>query len=185
MGIGPKQMGEAILRNLKVKTGKNIDEWLTVVHSTGLSEKKNVMEFLKKEHGLGHFQAQHVFEKFANEDVYGNDEELVNNLFNTEPSKVIYTQVKEMISTLGEDVEIRPCKTYIPFYRRHQFAIVTLNKSEEVVLAVNLPDGFTHDRFTAAKTLASKRINFQTIIAKQSDLDNEIKSIVQQAYGSN
>lgn len=30
MALGPKQMGEAIIRNLKEKTGKSIEEWIAL-----------------------------------------------------------------------------------------------------------------------------------------------------------
>jgi hypothetical protein len=33
MALGPKQMREAILCNLKSKTGKGIDEWLEIKNS--------------------------------------------------------------------------------------------------------------------------------------------------------
>jgi len=60
MALGPKQMGEAILRNLEEKTGKTLEQWISIVKKSKLSDKKSVMDFLKITHGLGHFQAQKI-----------------------------------------------------------------------------------------------------------------------------
>ena len=57
MALGPKEMSEAIVRNLKAKTGKDINEWITVVQQSGHTEKKAITLFLKNECKLGHFQA--------------------------------------------------------------------------------------------------------------------------------
>lgn len=64
MALNPKQMGEAIIRNLKEKTGKSLEEWLKELSETKLQEKKEVIEFLKNQKGLGHFQAQEVYKHF-------------------------------------------------------------------------------------------------------------------------
>ena len=58
MALGPKEMGEAILRNLEEKTGKTLEQWISIVKKSKLSDKKSVMDFLKNTHVVGHFQAQ-------------------------------------------------------------------------------------------------------------------------------
>ncbi|MEL7005905.1 MAG: DUF5655 domain-containing protein [Bacteroidota bacterium] len=185
MALGPKQMGEAILRNLKTKTGKELEEWLEIVQASGLTEKKTMMQFLKTDHGLGHFQAQKIFEQFIGQDMYEKEGEFVENLFKTSTLRKLYGTTEETIKTLGEDIRVQPCKTYIPFYRKNQFAILTTNSSEELILGLNLPDDFTHNRFQKAKTPASERINFLTVIKKGSDLDQELQSVIQQSYDLN
>lgn len=64
MALNPNQMSDAIIRNLKEKTGKSLEEWLNELNESELQEKNEVIEFLKKEKGLGHFQAQEVYKKF-------------------------------------------------------------------------------------------------------------------------
>ena len=72
MALGPKQMGEAILRNLEEKTGKSLEQWLTIVKKSKLTDKKSIIDFLKNTHSVGHFQAQKIFECFQGEDAYEN-----------------------------------------------------------------------------------------------------------------
>ncbi len=83
MGLGPKQMQESIIRNLKKKTGKDLSEWLTVIQHSNLSEKKEIMAALKNDHGLGHFQAKIVSEQALNADQYQDTASFADNIFNT------------------------------------------------------------------------------------------------------
>ncbi len=64
MALNPKQMSEAIIRNLKEKTGKSLDEWIEIIVANELIEKNEIIEFLKTKKKLGHFQAQVVFNNF-------------------------------------------------------------------------------------------------------------------------
>lgn len=65
MALNPKQMRDAILRNLEVKTGKSLAQWLVIVRKSGLTDRKTIVDYLKKEYGVGHFQAQTIWENFA------------------------------------------------------------------------------------------------------------------------
>lgn len=185
MALDPKKMGEAVARNLKAKTGKSLEEWLEIVKESNLQEKKPVMEFLKKEKGLGHFQAQRVFEEFKGIDEYGNREMLPELLFNDKKTMKIYKKIKSTIQKLGKDIEARPCKTYIPFYRKNQFAIVYPTKNDEVIIGLNLSEVFHHEKFTKKKTRGSKRINFQTTLQTIQDLDDSILAVIKEAYHNN
>lgn len=64
MGLSPKQMEEAILKNLKEKTGKSLPEWLSLLSEENLSNKKEMKICLKEKHALGHFQAQTIVDVF-------------------------------------------------------------------------------------------------------------------------
>jgi len=61
----PKEMEEAIIKNLIEKTGRSLKEWFLVLEECGLSEKGDLKEHLKNIHSVGHFQAQTIV-KFYN-----------------------------------------------------------------------------------------------------------------------
>lgn len=185
MALGPKEMGEAIIRNLKQKTGKTLEEWLEILSQAQHTDKKSVMTFLKTEHNLGHFQAQKIFEQYSGTDKYTNPDLFIDQLFKTKSSLKMYKHISDAILSFGKDVEVKPCQTYIPFYRKTQFALVTMDKHDNMVLALNLPEGFQHDKFKMTKSLASTRINFETIIEGPNDMDDEMINIVRQAYHAN
>ena len=58
MGKSPKEMADAIVKNLPEKTGKSLDEWLTILAGSGPVSKKERIVWLKTEHELGHVTAQ-------------------------------------------------------------------------------------------------------------------------------
>ena len=64
MGISPKEMEDAIIKNLRDKTGKSLNEWLKVLSEENLSNKKEMKSCLKGKYNLGHFQAQTIVKLF-------------------------------------------------------------------------------------------------------------------------
>lgn len=53
MAPSPKEQQAAIIRNLKDKTGRNLDEWIEQMKGSGAHRPKEQMEWLKKSQGLG------------------------------------------------------------------------------------------------------------------------------------
>lgn len=185
MALGPKQMGEAIIRNLKEKTGKSIEEWIEVLTAENLQEKKEIIAFLKNEKGLGHFQAQKVFEHFKGLDTYEDPSSFADKIFNTKKSKELYEFSKSKILEIAKDIRIQPCKTYIPFYKKNQFVILSKAKDDGIFMGIHLPEGQSSPRFSNASKIGSTRINRQTIIQNKSDFDQEIISVLTEAYNTN
>jgi predicted transport protein len=185
MALDPKAMGEAIARNMKSKTGKTLEEWVKIVKKSKLIDKKEVIQFLKKEKGLGHFQAQRVFEELKGINEYGNREDFITILFQNSKTKKIYKKIESSIKKIGKDITVKPCKTYIPFYRKNQFVIVYPTKNDEVVIGLNLSEVFSHDRFKKGKTKGSQRINFKATINNVKEVDASILSAIQEAYNNN
>jgi len=185
MALGPKQMGEAILRNLEGKTGKTLEQWISIVKNAEVSDKKSVMDLLKNTYGVGHFQAQKIFESLNGKDMYDNTEEFIPSIFNNPELLNAYKKIETTISKFGKDVRIQPCKTYIPFYRKNQFALIKVAKDNKVIIGLNLSDDFKQNRFKKSKTVGSDRINYLTTIDTISDFDSEIIEIIKSAYKNN
>ncbi len=64
MSLSPKEMEDAIIKNLPEKTGKSMDEWLSVLLKENLSNKKEMKSCLKEKYKIGHFQAQTIMKFF-------------------------------------------------------------------------------------------------------------------------
>lgn len=60
----PEEMDAAIVRNLKEKTGKTLEEWCVVLRASNLAEKRELKDLLKQVHGVGHFQAQTIVKRY-------------------------------------------------------------------------------------------------------------------------
>lgn len=185
MALGPKQMGDAIIRNLKKKTGKTLEEWITIVKDENLLDKKEIITFLKTNNGLGHFQAQKIYEHFNGQDKYQDPSTFAKEIFDTNKSSELYEFLKSKLSEFGNDVRIQPCKTYIPFYRQNQFAILAKSKNEEIILGLNLPKNYSNPKFSKQSKKGSERINAETLIKKTSDLDQTVLDAISTAYNSN
>ena len=64
MGLSPKEMENAIVKNLPEKTGKTINEWLKVLFEENLPNEKEMKTCLKEKYKVGHFQAQTIVKYF-------------------------------------------------------------------------------------------------------------------------
>lgn len=185
MALGPKQMGDAIIRNLKERTGKALNEWIEIVKNENLTDKKEIIVFLKTKNGLGHFQAQKVYEHYNGQDKYQDPSTFTKEIFDTKKSFELYEFLKSKILEFGNDVRVQPCKTYIPFYRKNQFAILTKSKGEEILLGLNLPENYSNPKFSKKSTKGSERINAETVIAKSSDFGQSVSDAISTAYKTN
>ncbi len=56
-------MEKTMLKNMTQKTGKPINEWISIVNEQNFIENKNIIKFLKKKHSLGHFYAHLIARK--------------------------------------------------------------------------------------------------------------------------
>ena len=64
MGLSPKEMENAIIKNLLEKTGRTIEEWQSVLEKKNLTDKQEMNVWLKERHKVGHFQAQTIVKFF-------------------------------------------------------------------------------------------------------------------------
>ena len=184
MALTPAQMGDAIVRNLETKTGHPLEHWLDVLHEGDTTDRKSAIAYLKSA-GLGHFQAQKVYEASVGEDPYGDPEALVAMQF---PGTLhaAYAAFAKTCLTLGDDVEARPCRTYVPFYAKRQFAILTAKPDGSLHVGLALPDGFTHEAVELAKGLGgSERINARFALAASGELTAAQRRVLAQAYTNN
>lgn len=143
------------------------------------------MDLLKNTHNLGHFQAQKIFESFDGKDMYDKIEDFIPGLFNTVELLKAFKKIEISITKFGKDVRMQPCKTYIPFYRKNQFALIKVSKDKKVIIGLNLPDDSKNERFKKSKTGGSDRINYQTTLDSISDFDKEIIEVIKLAYNNN
>jgi predicted transport protein len=156
MALSAAQMQQAVINNLPQKTGKSLHEWITLVQSWGLKKNIDILRKLKSEYGLGHVQAQTIVWNLGNEKPYIVTEGYEENIFKS--TFKFYNDLKNEVLAIADDVTVRPCKTYIPFYRKTQFAILT-EKSGKLLLGLNLPENDFRHLANAEKLGGSNRIN--------------------------
>lgn len=185
MALSAKEMGEAIIRNLPEKTGRSLEEWIAAIPGTLGTDRKVVVAWLKKEHGLGHYQAVTIYERFMNRDEYADEGAIEAELFGDSTSALFqgYRGVRDEILALGEDVESIACRTYIPFRRRRQFAVVAPHKGN---LRVGFAIDATIEGLEPAKGMGgSDRITWYVEIKPGANLPDPAREALKLAYDQN
>ena len=61
--MDPLLMEKAMLKNMKEKTGKPLEEWVAMLNDPKLVENKERANFLKEKHSIGHFYAHLIAKK--------------------------------------------------------------------------------------------------------------------------
>ena len=187
MTLGPKQMGEAIIKNLKEKTGKSLEEWSQRILIHELTDKKEIIDFLKNDNGLGHFQALKIFEHLNGKNIYKDPDKLIDQIFDSERTRTLFGYVSSRVSEIGDDITLRPCLTYIPFYRNRQFEILTKTKGDKIILGLNLPENHTGNGLfePTSKLGGSDRINAKKTIDGKNDLNAKLMDLIIISYNNN
>ncbi len=132
MAPSPREQEIAIIRNLPVQTGKSLSEWMAVLRQSNILNAKERLNWLKTQYRLGHFQAQIIIRRFNNsgEGEYDDPKFLLKQHFSAENASLwaIYIKITSTVLPWGHDIQVKPCKTYIPFYRNRIFLVVRAKK---------------------------------------------------------
>ncbi len=180
MALSAGQMQEAVIKNLPEKTGKSLDEWIGIARSFNVSKTNEILKKLKSDYGLGHVQAQTIVWRMDGDKPYietnGYEESIFKNTFD------LYKELKSLIVGISDEIKVKPCKTYIPFYRKNQFAILTEKKSD-LILGLNLKKEKYPELQQAEKIGGSDRITKMIVVSKNNL--TTIKSYIQEAFENN
>ena len=121
MALGPKAMGEAIIANLKRKSGKDLAEWQAVLADEGITDRA-AAEARLLEHGLGRIQAMTVAEVTLGTNHYEEPDDLVDQLFAKFPDqRALFDHAVEAARNTA--LTLQPCRGYAPFYADGRIAV--------------------------------------------------------------
>ena len=136
MALGPKAMGEAIIANLKAKTGKDLQAWRAELERLGITEPAVARKKLKAL-GLGQFQAVAVVERHFALDQYEDEGRLVNAQFERFPQqRALYDEaVRDLVA---RKFRPQPCRGYLPVYLGGKIAISFKATANGLYAALNL-----------------------------------------------
>lgn len=179
--------------SLPQKTGRSLDEWIRVVKKEGPSTLEDQREWLKAQHGLGTNTAWWIAERAAGRNREDEDpnayleaaEGYVAEMFKGKKAglRPIYDALLKLGLSLGRDVKVCPCKTMVPFYRRHVFAQIKPTTISRLDLGLALGDTAVHERLIDTGGLSKKdRITHRIAIANKAEIDREVKHWLRYAY---
>jgi hypothetical protein len=179
--------------SLPQKTGHSLDEWIRLLKKEGPSSEIERRDWLKAHHGLGTNTAWWIAERAAGRNLEDEDpgaylkaaDGYVSAMFSGKKAglRPIYDALLKLGVSLGRDVKVCPCKTIVPFYRRHVFAQVKPSTPTRLDLGLALEDTPVPERLIDTGGLAKKdRITHRIPIAGLSEIDAEVKHWIRFAY---
>jgi hypothetical protein len=177
-------MEDTMIKNLKEKYGKSLEEWIEVVKKTGIQKHGEIIKFLKSEHGFTHGFANLVSLKARGTDSASADstDSLVDDQYKGKESlHPIYVKLISEVKKFGNDVEVAPKRAYVSLRRKKQFALVQPSTKTRLDIGINLKGFDTTDRLEASgsfNAMCSHRVR----TAYVSDVDDELISWLHQAY---
>ncbi len=181
-------MTERWLKELKLKTGRDLSEWLTLIEKDGPPAEKDRRLWLKETHGLGTNAAWWLAERSlgkGTEAYVRSAPGMVDALYSGPKAALrpLHDRIVELALKLGSDVRLCPCKTIVPLYRNHVFAQIKPSTRTRIDLGFALgprkPEGRLIDTGGAAK---NDRITHRIPIQKLADIDAEVQHWLRVAY---
>ncbi len=123
---------QAIVANLPDKTGRSLDQWLSLMKKEGPKEEAEQVKWLKAKYGLGGTTAGLIAERAQGKGEENSDGDryvraaagYVEAMYDGPKADLrpLHDALIELVCALGDDVKICPCTTIVPFYREHVFA---------------------------------------------------------------
>jgi len=181
------KMEESSLANLKERTGRTLDEWIRVVKKTGPATEKQRIAWLKEVHGITTNYALWIAKRVdggGSAAAYDPDA-MVEEMFAGKKAALqpIYDRMLALAFGLGKDVRVSPCKTIVPFYRKHVFAQVKPTTVTRVDVGFALKDMKPVGKLVSTGGFEKgDRITHRIPVASVDDIDTELKKWLKHAY---
>jgi predicted transport protein len=186
-------MTQKWLQDLPPKTGRSLEEWIALIKKSGLPTEKERREWLKKEHNLGTINAAALAERAEGKGTWEDSPEAYLQIAHEWVAaqysgpraalRPLYEQLLKLGLSLGRDVKACPCKTMVPFYRKHVFAQIKPSTNTRIDLGFALGNMKTPKRLIDTGGYGKKdRITRRIEIKSKSDIDDEVKHWLKKAY---
>jgi hypothetical protein len=179
----PEQAAQAMIDNLKGKTGKTLAQWFSVLDKQALEKHGDYMQYLKGEMGVTHGYANLIASKHREKKAGGADDDPVATQYSGPKAglRAIYDRIVATLEKLGDDVEIAPKKTYVSLRRKKQFALVQPSTKDRVDLGLNLKGQAPTGKLEASGSF-NAMVSHRVRLTAPKDVDAEVKAWLKKAY---
>lgn len=181
------------IATLKEKSGRSLDEWLTLIRAQGPKDEKGQRDWLKAEYGLGTNSAGWLAERAAGK---GRIDEAPEAYLEQAPIYVeamyargkahllpLYLELLALGLALGPDVKACPCQTMVPLYRKRVFAEIKPTTKTRIDLGFALGDTPASGRLIDTGGFAKKdRITHRIPLSSPAEIDDEVRRWLGIAY---
>jgi hypothetical protein len=185
---------QAIVANMKMKTGRSMEEWIDFVRKNGPADEVAQRDWLKKEHKLGTnyswWIAGRVHGKGEDdidpETYLRSAEKYVQDMFSgkREGLRPIYERLLKIGMALGDDVKVCPCQTMVPLYRENVFAQIKPSTNSRIDLGLCLRQSKTLPKRIVPTGGLEKgdRITHPIPITSIDEIDADVQRWLKTAY---
>lgn len=177
MATSPNDQLATMLANIPEKTGKPLNQWLTLIKKKGCEKHGEIIKFLKTEHGVTHGFANLIAAK-ARES--GEDVDLVAAQYAGAKAALrpLHDDIVKFAKSLGKDIEVAPKKTSVSLRRAKQFALITPATKTRIDLGLALKGEKAAGRLETYNAMCSHRVRLET----KKDFDKDVKAWIKEAY---
>ena len=171
-----------MLRNLRAKTGKSLDEWIVILAQSALDKHGEMVKYLKSEHGVTHGFANFIVTHFRKQ-VEPQVVDLVASQYSGAKAnlKPVYDKLSKAVAKFGNDVELAPKKAYVSLRRKKQFGLIQPSTKTRVDIGLNLPDAAPTARLEKSgsfNAMVSHRVRVESV----NEVDAELIDWLKRAY---
>ena len=181
-----KDPAQTMINNLLEKTGKTLEQWLTILKKAGFSSATKhgeILKCLKDEFGISHGFANLIAHKLR-ESGANQEDNLVDLQYQNKESLVpIYDKLISSVSKFGKDVEVSPKKGYVSLRRSKQFAIVQPSTKTRVDVGLNLKGEKPNQRLEASGSF-NAMVSHRVRVTNIKEIDAELIGWLKRAYQS-
>ncbi len=183
-------MEARVLKNMKDKTGKNLQEWLEFVATNGPAAEKDQALWLKNEMALGTNYAKFIAQRAAGKGGAENyrPDELVATQYagKKEGLLPVYDKLLELALAFGEDVSACPAKTFVSLYRKHVFGQIKATTQTRIDLGLALknadPGELPETLIDTGGLEKGDRITHRFAVSSLVDITSEVTDWLRRAY---
>lgn len=171
---------KTMIENMPEKTGKSLEQWVSLLASKSFAKHSEAVNFLKKEHGVTHGYANTIVT--LTKDSGTSPDDLVSNQYKGKEAVLpIYEKLLGVVQAFGPDVQVVPKKTTVSLVRKKQFALIKPATKTRIDLGLKLrgltPAGRLEDSGPFG-TMCTHRVR----LAGMEEVDQELRAWLRAAY---
>ena len=185
MALSPDGMSEAVIRNLKNRTGSSLQQWVRIARKSGLTELKELRKWLKTEHGLGGTTCGIIADATLGDPGarQPSGADLLGAQFKGDKAVLcpVYDRLVREVKKLGPDVNVGVRKTQTTFARKHTFAIAKAPTRTRIDLGLRLP-GVKPTKRLESTTAFSDNATHCVKLTTPHEVNGQLKKWLKAAY---
>lgn len=182
-----EQHAKTMLDNIPEKTGKPLEQWLSLIDQQKLDKHGKIVSFLKSEWQVTHGFASLIAHEFLGQQTSTKQQDNEPDLIALQYSKgkeglfPIYQEVMRKLEVFGSGLEVSPKKAYVSLRHKKQFALIQPSTKTRVDIGINLKDAEFTERFEVSGSF-NAMVSHRVRITDISQIDDELLAFIRKAF---